>query len=136
MSKMFPLIHHLLDNDTSPVKHVYDGFHEDSALLPAVQSSLPIDIIEKMIRRGAVVGVEEFGEAVGGKRVDVLRLFMEKGVFGGVSYTRLCNVARERANGDVDGEIVGLVEREIKRRAWRDRRDLCLSRLCFFRSIW
>lgn len=132
---MLPLIHYLLDNGASPAEHVYDGFHRDSALLPAVQSSLPIDVIEKMIRCAAVVGVEEFGEAVGGKRVDVLRLFMENRVFGGVSYMGLCDIARERANGDVDGEIVGSVERGVRRRMWKDRRDLCLSKLCFSRSI-
>lgn len=113
MSKMLPLIHYLLDNGVSPAKHVHDRFRGDSALLPAVQSSLPIDVIEKMIRCGAVVGVEEFGEAVGGKRIDVLGLFMEKGVFGGISYTELCDVARERANGDVNGEIGRLVKRGL-----------------------
>lgn len=56
---------------------------------------------------------------------------MEKGVLGGVSYTGLREVARERANGDVDGSVVGLVERGVRRRVWRDRRDLCLSKLCF-----
>lgn len=132
MSKMLPLIHYLLDNGASPAEHVYDGFHGDGALLPAVQSSLPFEVIEKMIRLGAVVGVEEFGEAVGGKRIDVIRLFMKKGVFVRVLYAGLCDVARQRANGDVDGEIVGLVERGVRRRVWRDRRDLCLSRLCLF----
>ncbi|ODM21176.1 hypothetical protein SI65_04229 [Aspergillus cristatus] len=132
MARMLALVHYLLDNGASPAEHVYEQrFRGDGALLPAVRSRLPIDVIEKMVKCGAVVDVEVFGEAVGGRRVDVLGLFLRKGKFGdgvGGNLKGLCDVARERGNGDVDGVVVGFVERGVRRRVWRDR---CLRVLCF-----
>lgn len=104
------LIHYLLDNGASPNE---GQFHEWCALMPALWWDQPFEVIEKMVCRGVVIACVPFQEAVKKERLDVLRLFLEKGRFhNNVSHQELLESAREFGNE----AIISVVEAGVARR--------------------
>lgn len=98
------LLHFLLDHGADPRE---GGLGASGALLPALESAQPLEIIEKILRCGASVNILVFWTAVRMERVDALRSFFEKGLFTSVlSSGKMLEIARESK----EAEIISLVE--------------------------
>lgn len=101
---ILPLLHYLLDNGADPRE---GGLGASGALLPALESKQPLEIIEKMLRCGASVNILVFRTAARMKRVDALRSFFEAGRFSSVLLPgKMLEIARESK----DAEIISVVE--------------------------
>ena len=72
-NKTLPLIHYLLDNGADPRRGSWRD--EVGALDPALAFSWPLEILNKMIDKGATVNRIVFVEAVRQQRADALKLF-------------------------------------------------------------
>ncbi|KAJ5168913.1 uncharacterized protein N7482_004507 [Penicillium canariense] len=109
-SDQVALLDYLLDHGAAPDEGALGGC---GALLPAIESGwVPLEIMKKMLARGAVVGIIVFGAAVRMRRVDVLRLFFEKAEFSGQLDPQ---TILEKARGSGDREVVAVVDEGIKK---------------------
>lgn len=81
--------------------------------MPALWWDQPFEVIEKMVYRGVVIACVPSQEAVKKERLDVLRLFLEKGrLHSNVSHQELLESARESGNE----AIISVVEAGVARR--------------------
>lgn len=87
-NKTLPLIHYLLDNGADPRRGSWRD--EVGALDPALAFSRPLEILDKMIGKGATVNRIVFVEAVRHQRIDALELFFEKATFCCTTHEMLC----------------------------------------------
>lgn len=103
--KTLPLIHYLLDNGADPKEGSWNGY---GALYSALGT------MNKMIHKGAVVGILVFDEAIRKQRLDSLQLFFEKATFSLPIEEML-----EQARNSGSKEIMSLVKAgaaELKKR--------------------
>lgn len=101
---VLPLLHFLLDHGADPRE---GGLGASGALLPALESAQPLEIIEKILRCGASVNILVFSTAVRMERVDALRSFFRTALFSpALSSGKMLEIARESK----DAEIISLVE--------------------------
>lgn len=104
--KTLPLIHYLLDHGADPRR---GSWRDCGALCTALESKRSLEIIEKMMAKGATVDDFIFSAAIKGQRPDAVQLFFDRAILRGCSTKRLLKEARETG----DKEMVSLVEAGI-----------------------
>lgn len=100
-NKTLPLIHYLLDNGADPREGSWRGC---GALHVALEFSQPLEIIDKIVKKGETVDSLIFSEAIMNRRIDALELFFEKATFHCLTDEMLC-----RARKSKDKEVRSVV---------------------------
>lgn len=101
-NKTLPLIHYLMGNGADPQK---GSWRDCGALCTALEFSRPLEILDKMIDKGAAVDDFVFSEAVRSRRIGAVELFFEKATLH-CSTKRMLHEARKTR----DKEIKSLVK--------------------------
>ena len=98
-----PLVHYLLDHGADPIEGCFAGC---GALYPALESSLPLEIIVKMVQKGGVVNRPVLTMAMKKKRLDALEFFVQK---AGFSCHYSIDQILEDARKSEDKEVMSVV---------------------------
>ncbi|KAF7585395.1 hypothetical protein BBP40_011032 [Aspergillus hancockii] len=105
------LLRFLIDHGASPSE---GGFGGSGALLPAVDLSMPLEIIDKMLIRGALPNTHVVSAAIQKRQLNVLRLFFERARFAStLSPLKVLDDARRCEDPDIiSGLSYGLMTLE------------------------
>lgn len=111
-----PLIHYLLDNGANPREGCFAGC---GALYAALDSSQPLEIIVKMVKKGGKVNCLVFSKAMKKKRLDALEFFFEKANFDDYSINEILEDAQKSEDKEVMSVVkAGVVKLKKRQSKW------------------